>query len=357
LSVSHGALVGVKSKISKKGYIKITIFLWLVLQCIEQTILQNGQGTEVPNAPIEILFEQAKAADVTDGIQQTNFFPPQRHMFPDNSPGRVMPLPGAFPNKIPSLIPYDDHQSSINPTIDDAHLPLVWGGIGFRGIPTGKKMAANGVEFDPVFTLDIELNIALCKNREVYLFTQSRFWGQGAAAGITNPTQGQFDFSKRQYDLGGGIAWNYWRTMEARFFAYSSSNLNRGNSLVTPYGYNDGVGLSNRFYYLGNNFFGAGYMPTKDLIGNDGIQFQPSWFLESSIWYPIFGPKLQGYWAASLIGQRSGDAKLLYNDIGISAAFLSKFPSLEFRTGGEITTDLVVGKTFDFYYVGLFLPF
>ena len=337
------------------------LLVLLVLQFAGQNSVQASSVKE-PEKPAFILPSQgeriaADSPEKTDGVEQTNFFPPQRHLFPDNSPGRVNPLPGTLPNKIPSLIPYESLEPNDPPNVEDAPFPFVWGGIGFRGIPTGQKMAPNGVEFDPVFTLDFEFNIALCRNRKVYIFSQSRFWAQGAAPGITNANQGSFDFSKREYDLSGGIAWNYWRTMEARFSAFSFNNLNRGTSLARPYGYKDGVAISNRYYYLGNNFFGAGYMPTKELVGNNGEAFKPSWFLENSIWYPIYGPRFQGYWAASLIGQRSGDARLFYNDVGLSAVFFPKCPSLEFRTGSEITTDLVAGNTLAFYYLGLFVPF
>ena len=82
----------------------------------------------------------------------------------------------------------------------------------------------------------------------VYLFIDTEFWGQRATPGVTNANQGVLDFSKREYDFTTGVAWNYAGAFEARAFAYSFNNLNRGDSATTPIGYTDGVGLENRYY-------------------------------------------------------------------------------------------------------------
>jgi hypothetical protein len=288
---------------------------------------------------------------ISGDIEQTGFFPPQRSMFPDTSPGRM----GVPPGEGDILINSAD--GTVSPV-----LPWVWGGIGARAIPTGQKMAPNGVMFDPLFSLDLELNIALCQNREVYIFSATRFWGQKPATGITNNKQGIFDFSKREFDLTVGLAWNYWRTLEARVFAYSYNNLNRGNSLARPYGYNDGVAFENRWYYLEGDFLGVGYAPTKELIGNNGQKFQPSWFFTHSIWHPLpafWIETQQLYWNTSLIGQASdgGGAKMWYHDLGYACIPFHCLPRLEFRTGTEIWMDLGIGKTLANLYIALDVPF
>jgi hypothetical protein len=61
----------------------------------------------------------------------------------------------------------------------------------------------------------------------LYLFSDGRFWGQKASPGVTNASQGVFDFSKRELDPDGGLAWNYLGPWQARAFAYSFNNLNR----------------------------------------------------------------------------------------------------------------------------------
>ena len=123
-----------------------------------------------------------------------------------------------------------------------------WGIVGFRGYAIGEQVAPNGVNFNPFFSLDLNFNLWLCRSHGVYLFNDARFWGQKPGPGITNPTQGPFDFSNRELDFNLGLAWNYWGRWEARFFAYSANNLNRGDSLSSPFGFNDGVCLENRYY-------------------------------------------------------------------------------------------------------------
>ncbi|MSR30684.1 MAG: hypothetical protein EXR99_04180 [Gemmataceae bacterium] len=333
----------------------------IISVCLVGLLMSQAQGQEgviktaETDSPIQnpIYLEQG---DSKGGITTVNFFPPQRSMFPDHSPGRVNPLPKSKPTWPKSSLEETPVEADPFEPVEPP-LPWVWGGIGFRAIPTGQKMAPNGVFYKPVFSIDLELNIALCDLRTVYLFSATRFWGQKAGENITNSSQGDFDFSKRQFDLSGGLAWNYWHNWEARAFVYSYNNLNRGTSLAFPDGYNDGVGISNRWYYFDDNFFGVGYLPTKELIGNDGSDFKPSWFMESNIWVPIVGQKCQGYWASSLIAQRPGEARLFYNDVGVATRVCKKCPQLEFRTGSEITTDLVIGKTYALYYLGVFVPF
>ncbi len=279
-------------------------------------------------------------------IQPTSFYPPQRSLFPDTSPGR--------------LAGEEWDYSEVDGPIKSG-LPLVWGGLGARIIPVGQKMAPNGVLFDPLFSLDLELNIALCHDRSVYLFSATRFWGQKSAPNITNSSQGAFDFSKREFDLTVGAAWNYWRTLEIRGFVYSYNNLNRGRndsefSASRPYGYNDGGAVENRWYYFDSCFLGIGYAPTKELIGNNGLTFQPGWFLTSSIWAPLWNEKNQLYWNASLIGENTGTARMFYCDIGYACVPFACLPRLEFRTGTEVWCDLSY-NTLATYYLGLDIPF
>src|SRR5258708_2247768 len=77
--------------------------------------------------------------------------------------------------------------------------PEVWGTVGLPIYITGNHMAPNGVPFKPLFGLDFDFNIGLLSQKELYLFAENKFWAQRAAPGITNPSQGQWDFSKREY--------------------------------------------------------------------------------------------------------------------------------------------------------------
>lgn len=281
-------------------------------------------------------------------IEQTGFFPPERSLFPDTSPGRLM-------GNGMAISPEDDAVTG--------GLPWVWGGVGARAIPTGQKMAPNGVMYNPVFSLDLELNMSICKDRSVYLFSAARFWGQRAMPGFTtNSNQGSFDFSKRQLDFTVGAAWNYWRTLEIRGFAYSYNNLNRGSMINSPIsntkssGYNDGAAVEHRWYYFDSCFLGVGYAPTKELIGNDGLTYKPGWFLTSSIWAPLWDERNQVYWNSSLIGENTGSARMLYCDVGYACVPFLCLPRLEFRTGTELWCDLTC-KTLATYYIGLDVPF
>jgi hypothetical protein len=87
-----------------------------------------------------------------------------------------------------------------------------------------------------------------------------------------------------------GLAWNPAGRWEARAFAYSLNNLNRGTSVTAPAGYADGLGLEARYYLsaayeaLGTAafyvarapFVGLGYYPTKDLVDNRGSRSSPA---------------------------------------------------------------------------------
>jgi hypothetical protein len=233
-----------------------------------------------------------------------------------------------------------------------ADSPWAWGVAGLRGIYSGSRMAPNGVPFDPVFSLDLNLNLWLWRERRVYLFTETRFWGQEPGIGVTNPDQ-KVDFSKREFDLNLGGAWNYYGPWEARLFAYSFNNLNRGYSYANPAGYNDGVALENRLYLgaayaaLGTpdfdvaraNFLSVGYMPTKTLVGNDGAEFKPSGFARAYLTWDLWPEWCYLYADTTLIAHRPTTPKLVNTDAGMA---LRPFPlkRWEFRAGCENVWDV-----------------
>jgi hypothetical protein len=238
-------------------------------------------------------------------------------------------------------------------------VPNVWGVAGLRGAVAGEKVAPNGWTYDPVFTLDLDFNLMLLPRHLVYLYFDSRFWAQRAAPGITNERQGAFDFSKRQFDLTGGLAWNYWERAEARAFAYSSNNLNRGWSPTQPEDFKDGLGLENRWYLnayydvLGTRefdvaraaFVSMGYLPTKELVGGDGEPFEPGLFFRAYLTYEM--PNLRSYLYAD-VGLYFTDhlqAKLLNTDVGIAVRPFVRAPRLEFRANLEGMHDLDVGES------------
>jgi hypothetical protein len=239
------------------------------------------------------------------------------------------------------------------PTADKPHRPGVWGVVSARGYPLADKVAPNGLEYTPILSLDLHTNLWLWPSQGLYGFTDAVFWGQKAAPGITNASQGIFDFSKRQFDLDGGLAWNYCGRWEARAFAYSFNNLNRGESLTAPTGYSDGVGLENRYYLssdydsLGTadfdvaraTFISVGYYPTKHLVDNSGNPFKPGAFVRAYLTYDLMGEQCYVYSDTSLTGSRIGRPKLLDVDGGVAFRPFVDSPRWEFRLGGEYQWD------------------
>ncbi len=236
----------------------------------------------------------------------------------------------------------------------------VWGiaGMHFYGYGPGEKEAPNGVRYHPYFSFDLLINVALVQDRSVYLYADTRFWGESNKDHVA---QSNYDFSKREYDLTPGIAWNYLDRFEARAFAYSYNNLNRGNSLVTPSGYNDGVGLENRYYFQGTdfdrgiyNFIGFGYYPSKNMVGLDGNLFTPAAFLSFSGNVDIIRKnRLYAYATGELITRRPLVAKLFHLDAGLAGRPFTSYPNLEFRIGGEHNYDLELGVWLPMWYFGV----
>jgi len=235
--------------------------------------------------------------------------------------------------------------------------PEVWGTVGVPIYITGSHMAPNGVPFKPLFSLDFDFNIGLLPQKELYLFAENRFWTQRAAPGITNPSQGKWDFSKREYDLQLGAAWTYFDAFEFRVSTYALNNLNRGVSLSGPYGFKDGILLENR-YYLGNadiydvgklSFLSIGYYPAKGLVGGDGNEFHPGLFARAYLTYDLTPIRSYLYFDGQFIAEHL-KARLLEMDLGLAARPFVRFPNLEFRIGYDVTGDVQVDSTRNLVY-------
>ena len=226
--------------------------------------------------------------------------------------------------------------------------PMSWGLTGLRGYAFGEQVAPNGQEFKPLFSLDFDLNTWLWREERLYLFAEMRFWGQKAAQGVTNAGQGALDFSKREFDLDLGAAWNYYGNLEARAFAYSFNNLNRGTSTYHPSGYNDGVGVEQRWYvggaYAGLGspgfdvsrapFVSIGYYPAKDMVDGDGNLFKPGPFARAYLTFDLIGERWYLFVDAQAIATRSCQPKLLSADVGTAFRPFTE-RRVEFRLGAE----------------------
>jgi hypothetical protein len=252
------------------------------------------------------------------------------------------------------------------PTDTRSDVVRAWGIAGIRGFYAGTRTAPNGLPFDPVFSLDLDFNLWLWQRQGLYLFSQSVFWGQEPAPGVTNPDQ-KIDFSKREFDLNLGTAWNYAGPWEARLFTYSLSNFNRGFSYIVPSGFKDGVGLENRLYLgpayaaLGTsdfdaaraNFLSIGYLPTKSLIGIAGDEFKPSAFAEAYLTQDLWSPAYYVYLDAKLTAQRRISPKLFDVDAGLAVRPFRRADRLEFRAGAATEWDLRDHIAHPLGYVGV----
>lgn len=250
----------------------------------------------------------------------------------------------------------------------DEYLPYkaVWGVVDGKLFPVARRMAPNGVPYHPTASIDLDFNFWLWRSHGLYLFGIARFWTRqdddqtlvaGPRNGLKAAWTGLFNWSKREYDLIPGGAWNYWGRWEARFFAYSMNNLNRGLSLDVPTGFNDGVGVENRYYLsseydrLGRQgynvsratFLSVGYYPSKVMVGLDSKHFAPGPFLRAYLIGDIPGNFCYLFADMQLTGKSSFQPKLLQSDAGLAITPLRKNPFFEFRLGSEVLADYQPG--------------
>jgi hypothetical protein len=291
----------------------------------------------------------------------------QENALPESAPtdppgGQLCPVPPIASAGAPGAASADE--------VVPAHaLPwqTVWGLGELRVIPDGSRVAPNGEEYHPNFTLDLDFNCWLWRSQGLYLFADIGLWGEKGEDGVTNGRDGWLGTSKREFDLTGGAAWNYLGPWEARAFGYTENNLNRGNSLVTPAGFCDGFGLENRYYLspeyakLGQTgfdvakatFLSVGYLPSKTLEGNDGQSFNPGMTLRAYLTYDLWDWPCYAFGDATYISERSFEPKLLLFDVGFALRPFSCCRQVEFRLGTENTADFQVGNVKNLWYVSV----
>jgi hypothetical protein len=250
----------------------------------------------------------------------------------------------------------------------------VWGVAGVRVFAAGPKEAPNGVKYHPFHSLDLDFNLWVCRSHGLYLFADSRFWNERSEYDVTNgKDSGALGFSKREFDLVFGAAWNYAGPWEARCYGYTLNNLNRGLNLVTPYGLNDGFGIENRYYLskeyarVGRagfdvaraDFLSIGYYPSKDMVGNDGQEFKPGLMLRASLTHDLWNWPAYAFGDVTYISERSLQPKLLVYDLGLAARpfsaweRLSAWRNCEIRLGVENTADFQAGNVLNLWYLSL----
>jgi hypothetical protein len=358
----------------------LTVFLWTAGCSAPHGLGRNPSGLrDGGQSQVENAFENA-TSNRSPSLNQEGFHLSLRRGEQRTEPLRTEPGPDAIrvnapttnqPEALPAPVPdpsagtvgvpdtgqilvLESSTPITRPTDPIERLgPLVWGVTGVRGYILGSRTAPNGVNYQALFSLDLDFNLWLCRRLGVYMFNDSRFWGQRAAPGITNPSQGVFDFSKRELDETIGLAWNYYGNFELRGFAYSFNNLNRGSSAAQPTGFKDGAGLENRWYVGGSypnlgrpgfdvaraTFLSVGYYPTKELVDMDGNGFKPGPFARAYLTLDLFGPRSYLYSDIQLVGERDLRARILSIDVGVAVRPFSRVPYLEFRLGSEDVYD------------------
>jgi hypothetical protein len=241
----------------------------------------------------------------------------------------------------------------------------IWGVGGLRAIPDGVKIAPDGAEYHANFSLDANVNFWIWECMRLYMFCDARLWGEKGEYGVTNSRDGFFGTSKRELDLAGGAAWNYYGFLEVRATGYTNNNLNRGSDPILPRGFTDGFWVENRYYLaseysnLGRvgydvakaTFLSVGFYPTKDLVGNDGKTFQPGLLLRAYLTYDLGDWPVYVYGDASYISQRDFSPKLWLYDVGVAVRPLPKNHQWEFRAGVEGTGDFQVSNVKSLVYV------
>jgi hypothetical protein len=257
------------------------------------------------------------------------------------------------------------------PTVLDGMLyhrinwPEIWGVAELKVYATGERMAPNGSAFAPLFSSAFSLNLGLLPKKKLYVFSDSIFWAERAGSGITNSNQGVFDFSKREFDLNAGVAWNPFDRFELRLSGYTFDNLNRGTSAGASSGENDGLQVEGR-YYFGNaniydlnrlNFIALGYLPSKSLIDGDGDPFRPGLFARAYVTWDIPFIRSYLYADASITAEQVATPRLLTVDAGLAFRPFPLAQNLEIRLGDDLTSDLRNGVNQNLVYGAVRLSF
>jgi hypothetical protein len=280
---------------------------------------------------------------------------------PPGSPdSQVYPVPLAVPDS-------QDRTSTAEEVGPVQAVPwqTAWGVAALRVIPAGPKIAPNGEEYHPNFSLDLDFNFWLWRNLGLYMFADARLWGERGEYGVTNSRDGFLGTSKREFDLSGGVAWNYAGHWELRTSGYTDNNLNRGYDLIAPTGFTDGFLVENRYYLspeyakLGQTgfdvaratFLSIGYYPSKVMIGNDGQPFKPGLMLRAYLTCDLWNLPCYVFGDATYISEQSFQARLGLFDVGLAVRPFSFHQQCEFRLGTESTADFQSHNVDNLWYV------
>lgn len=191
-------------------------------------------------------------------------------------------------------------------------------------LSSSKTVAPNGLAYTPVFAIGTRANIG--NPNGLYFFVDARFWAEHSNPGVTtNSRQGDFDFTKREFDLSGGLAYRVPKyRSELRLMPYSFNNLNRGVSANRPFGYKDGFRFEGLYFFPNKGrafdmpiYVGVGYYLTRELADTSGAGYTPAFFFEGHVEKGL-GHSLYAEGDAVFLTERPADAKELKTRVGLN---------------------------------------
>jgi hypothetical protein len=216
----------------------------------------------------------------------------------------------------------------------------VWGNANIGVYPFKSSIVApNGLVYNPLARIGLNLNIG---NDNIYVFDENILYLERPTPGVTtNPSQGSFDFTKREFDFKIGLAAKPFanKHFEFRLWGIALNNLNRGDDPNKPSGFKDGLAAETRYYFSGKKiwgYFAGGYYFTKTLVAPNGEPFKPGIFVGGNLNYNLLElpQKLYAFtdiMVINLFGRFEG---------GLAYRPLKSLPDTEVRFSGSRYLDL-----------------
>jgi len=257
---------------------------------------------------------------------------------------------------------------------DAVRSPEIWGGLGFS-VDGGRRLAANGIEFTPLFMSDLSLNLSLYSRPQVYLFVSSQVWVQSAseAGDLQMRDPARDEINEREWDVDAGLAIALSTRFEFRGAVYAQNNLNRGGSTLThqppsalfPAGYHDGEHAQLRYYLTTDHphdearqsFVELGYYPSRVAIpGSASGTHAGGAFARAHLTYPV--SRLHSYvYADGTFVAEQASLRVFSVNSGVAARPFPQCENLEFRVGNEVTRDVSEDDTRDLVYGAIRINF
>ncbi len=238
--------------------------------------------------------------------------------------------------------------------------PLAWGWVGAAFYPWGSRNAPNGIAFNPLSSLDLNVNLRLLPQKELYLFSDNSIWVQRSGLGASG-------LDRREADADLGLAWDLLDPFELRASAFSLTNLNRGDSLARPSGFVNGFKLEGRYYLDPGDpydvsrlsYLMLGGYPTRAMLtGDSGPDFRAGLFAGAYLTHDLPTP-LPSYvfGGLRLTTQDAATPRLLDSDVGLAVRPFGDWQNLELRLGYSRSDDVVSQKSRNLVYGAVRLSF